>query len=112
VVPWFSDGLINRRWISIAPCARSRTSGWLRARRGIGVGWVSIIRRQDLCTALGIPEAIEPVAYLCLGYVSEFLATPELEQLGWRQRLPLRNLVWFDRWSRREGDESLMQHLE
>jgi 5,6-dimethylbenzimidazole synthase len=86
---------------------------WLAARaEGVGVGWVSIIRYEDLRAALAIPEAILPIAYLCLGYASEFLPAPELETTGWRKRLALRELVWFDRWQGREGGESLLPLLE
>jgi 5,6-dimethylbenzimidazole synthase len=86
---------------------------WLAARaEGIGMGWVSILRREDLRAALDIPDSIEPIAYLCLGYASAFLAAPELETAGWRRRLPLADLVWFDRWQRRTGDESLLRHLD
>ena len=86
---------------------------WLAARaEGIGVGWVSILRYQDLRAALGIPETILPIAFLCLGYVSEFLPAPELETRGWRKRLPLSALVSFDGWQRRDGDESLLRLLE
>jgi 5,6-dimethylbenzimidazole synthase len=86
---------------------------WLAARaEGIGVGWVSILRYQDLRAALGIPETILPIAFLCLGYVSEFLPAPELESAGWRQRLPLGELVWFDRWQGRAADNGLLPLLE
>src|SRR5262245_17078261 len=30
-----------------------------------------------------------PVAYLCMGYVREFPDGPELQRVGWRQRVPL-----------------------
>ncbi|BBI52512.1 nitroreductase [Vreelandella olivaria] len=63
---------------------------WLAARaEGIGVGWVSILDQAQLSTALNLPEHVYPLAYLCLGYVSEFLDQPELEAQGWRSRLPL-----------------------
>ncbi len=72
---------------------------WLAARaEGLGVGWVSILHEDKLREALGIPERIVPVAYLCLGYVSHFHETPELEKAGWRNRLPLEDLVFRDRW--------------
>jgi 5,6-dimethylbenzimidazole synthase len=36
---------------------------WLAAlAEGIGVGWVSIPRQQNLRDALGIPDSIEPIA--------------------------------------------------
>ena len=46
---------------------------WLAARpEGIGVGWVSILSREDLKNILSIPLNVTPIAYLCLGYVTEF----------------------------------------
>lgn len=72
---------------------------WLAARaEGIGVGWVSILDQEQLSAALNLPEHVYPLAYLCLGYVSEFLDQPELEAKGWRDRLPLSELVHGDRW--------------
>ncbi|HQZ02337.1 MAG TPA: 5,6-dimethylbenzimidazole synthase [Thauera sp.] len=75
---------------------------WLAARaEGLGVGWVSIFHQQALREALGIPREIIPVAYLCIGYVSHFYERPELEAAGWLARLPLAELLHFDRW---QGD--------
>jgi 5,6-dimethylbenzimidazole synthase len=86
---------------------------WLAARaEGIGIGWVSILRIEDLRAALAIPAEILPIAYLCLGYASEFPAAPELESAGWRRRLPLRDLVWFDRWQGRSGPQGLLALLQ
>ncbi len=75
---------------------------WLAARaEGLGVGWVSILHEDRLRAALGIPERIVPIAYLCLGHVSHFHESPELAKAGWRQRLPLEELVFHDRWDNR-----------
>ena len=52
------------------------------------------------------------IAFLCLGYVSEFLPAPELETAGWRRRLPLNELVWFDRWQGRAAGNDLLPMLE
>lgn len=85
---------------------------WLAARaENLGLGWVSIVRYDDLRAALGIPPGIQPVAYLCIGKVSHFYEKPELETAGWLPRLPLRDLVWFDGWHQRSGDESLLDAL-
>lgn len=88
---------------------------WLAARaEGIGVGWVSILDEARLKQELGIPENVVPVAYLCLGYVTYFLARPELESAGWRARLPVDELVAFDRWEGRPagaGDDALIERL-
>ncbi|MBI5377365.1 MAG: 5,6-dimethylbenzimidazole synthase, partial [Thaumarchaeota archaeon] len=46
---------------------------WLAARsEEIGVGWVSILSNDALKKALELPDHIVPVAYLCLGHVTEF----------------------------------------
>lgn len=85
---------------------------WLAARaENVGVGWVSIVRQRDLKAALGIPSGIWPIAYLCVGYVSHFYAKPELEAAGWLPRVPLRDVLWFDRWHNRSGTEELINHL-
>jgi 5,6-dimethylbenzimidazole synthase len=76
---------------------------WLAARaEGLGAGWVSILDLENLRSVLGIPEHVIPVAYLCLGYVSEFDTRPELEQRGWESREPLENLLHFDRWGEQD----------
>ncbi len=75
---------------------------WLAARaEGIGVGWVSILDHSALKQVLGIPRPIAVVAYLCLGYVSGFAAKPDLEEAGWRGRLPVEELIHEERWGRR-----------
>ncbi|ASQ90386.1 5,6-dimethylbenzimidazole synthase [Prosthecochloris sp. GSB1] len=77
---------------------------WLAARaENIGVGWVSIIHHDHIREVLGIPCEIVPVAWLCVGYVSFFHETPELEQAGWLPRLDVRDLVHNERW----GEKSL-----
>lgn len=72
---------------------------WLAARaEGIGVGWVSSIDNMLVKKALHIPRHIQPVAYLCLGYVSQFADKPLLETVGWRERLPLDKLIYRESW--------------
>jgi 5,6-dimethylbenzimidazole synthase len=73
---------------------------WLAARaESIGVGWVSILDTVALKATLQIPPEVIPVAYLCIGYVSEFGSQPELEKRGWEQREALANLIHYDRWT-------------
>jgi 5,6-dimethylbenzimidazole synthase len=83
---------------------------WLAARaEGVGVGWVSILDVATLRRALSIPDHIDPVAYLCLGYVSTFAERPELETSGWEQRAPLADLIHFDRYGQTDHDQA--EHL-
>lgn len=70
---------------------------------GIGAGWVSIFNEGDIRDLLGLPEAVVPVAYLCLGHVKELYAAPELEARGWRKRLDLESLIFEDRWGSQEA---------
>ena len=71
---------------------------WLAARaEGVGVGWVSILDPARLRKILEVPEHIEPIAYLCLGFVDTFGTSPELERAGWEQRIPLAQVVSYDR---------------
>jgi 5,6-dimethylbenzimidazole synthase len=74
---------------------------WLAARvEGIGVGWVSILDPKLLSELLELPSSVVPLAYLCLGYVTEFLEQPELEQLHWQSRFPLAKHIHYETWSR------------
>jgi 5,6-dimethylbenzimidazole synthase len=72
---------------------------WLAARaESLGVGWVSILDLEQLKSTLGIPADLTPVAYLCIGYVSEFRPQPDLEERGWETRSDLASVTHFDRW--------------
>jgi 5,6-dimethylbenzimidazole synthase len=85
---------------------------WLAARaEGIGVGWVSILDQGQLIDTLRLPPEVYPVAYLCLGYVSEFPSRPELEIEGWRSRLPLHELVHGNVWDQPLGNGPLAAAL-
>ena len=85
---------------------------WLAARaEGMGVGWVSIIHAQDLKRILKLPGGVEPVAYLCAGYVSNFPPEPELQTAGWLPRMPLADVVHLDDWTSRPARGSLIEPL-
>ncbi|MFJ6423500.1 nicotinate-nucleotide--dimethylbenzimidazole phosphoribosyltransferase [Streptomyces hydrogenans] len=75
---------------------------WLAARaEGLGVGWVSFFDEREMVRALGLPEHLEVVAYLCVGYVDEFPDEPELMQAGWSKRRPLAWVVHEETYGRR-----------
>lgn len=77
---------------------------WLAARaEGIGIGWVSIFDPAELGAVLRIPSHVVLVAYLCLGYVTEFLSRPQLETVGWQSRLPIEELIFDDYWGEKHG---------
>ncbi|HEV7756874.1 MAG TPA: nicotinate-nucleotide--dimethylbenzimidazole phosphoribosyltransferase [Mycobacteriales bacterium] len=75
---------------------------WLAARaEGLGVGWVSFFDERELAGLLGLPPHVEVVAYLSVGYVTEFAAEPELASAGWARRRPLEWAVHDGHWGRR-----------
>ncbi|MFG2950726.1 nicotinate-nucleotide--dimethylbenzimidazole phosphoribosyltransferase [Streptomyces adustus] len=75
---------------------------WLAARaEGLGVGWVSFFDEREMVRALGLPDHLEVVAYLCVGYVDEFPEEPELMQAGWSKRRPLSWVVHEETYGRR-----------
>ena len=78
---------------------------WLAARtEGVGVGWVSILDPARVRALLHIPEHVQLIAYLCLGYVDRFANEPELERAGWEKRVPAKSAICYDGYS--EGDAS------
>jgi nicotinate-nucleotide--dimethylbenzimidazole phosphoribosyltransferase len=73
---------------------------WLAARaEGLGVGWVSFYRPDDMRALLGIPARVEPIAYLCLGWPDERPVRPGLESAGWASRAPLEDVLMQERWT-------------
>jgi 5,6-dimethylbenzimidazole synthase len=77
---------------------------WLAARaEGLGAGWVSILDNEKLKEILEIPAHVVPVAYLCVGVPEEFYAEPELQTAGWRERLPMEDLIYHEKWGRSGG---------
>ncbi|MCX5389597.1 nicotinate-nucleotide--dimethylbenzimidazole phosphoribosyltransferase [Streptomyces sp. NBC_00094] len=75
---------------------------WLAARaEGLGVGWVSFFDEREMVRTLGLPDHLEVVAYLCVGYVDEFPEEPELMQAGWSKRRPLAWVVHEETYGRR-----------
>jgi nicotinate-nucleotide--dimethylbenzimidazole phosphoribosyltransferase len=94
-------GTIPETDIYSAACAVQNL--WLAARaEGLGVGWVSFYRPEDLRALLGIPPRVDPIAYLCLGWPDERPVRPGLEAAGWSARMPLDAVVMDERWRERE----------
>jgi len=88
---------------------------WLAARaEGLGVGWVSFFDERELAAELGLPSHLEVVAYLCVGYVSEFGQEPELATSGWARRRPVTWAVHSQEYGRRgwPGEETVDQLAE
>jgi 5,6-dimethylbenzimidazole synthase len=77
---------------------------WLAARtEGVGLGWVSILSNDALKKILELPEHVIPVAYVCLGYVSKFAQKPDLESANWLPRLELKDVLYYEKWDRKQN---------
>ncbi|GAA5017743.1 hypothetical protein GCM10025734_68950 [Kitasatospora paranensis] len=75
---------------------------WLAARaEGLGVGWVSFFDEEEMVRELGLPEHLDVVAYLCVGYVDAFPDEPELQQQGWAKKRPLSWVVHEEQYGNR-----------
>lgn len=80
---------------------------WLAARaEGLGIGWVSFYRPPDLRALLEIPDRVDPIAYLCVGWPDERPVRPGLEAAGWAARLSLDGVVMHERWEGGAGTDA------
>ncbi len=81
-------------------CACAIQNLWLAARAaGLGLGWVTLFERRELTELLDIPDGVETLGWLCIGYPDERHPGPGLERHGWSSRQPLSDLVMADRWN-------------
>ena len=72
---------------------------WLAARaEGVGVGWMSLHDPQAVARIFELPKGVIPIAYLTVGYPLEFPAEPLLQSVGWRERLELDKVIFYETW--------------
>ncbi|MGJ8691931.1 MAG: 5,6-dimethylbenzimidazole synthase [Thalassotalea sp.] len=70
---------------------------WLMSRAmNLGLGWVSILDPDEIKKILKAPPENKLVAYLCLGHVKTFYASPELEQLRWEKRKNISSQIHYE----------------
>jgi nicotinate-nucleotide--dimethylbenzimidazole phosphoribosyltransferase len=80
-------------------CAAAIENLWLAARaEGLGTGWVTLFRPEELAGLLGLPDGVVTLGWLCLGWPDERPPAPGLERAAWSRRLPLADVVLADRW--------------
>ena len=88
-------------------CAAAIENMWLTARaHGLGLGWVTLFEPAELADLLGLPDGVETLGWLCLGWPDERPPEPGLERAGWSRRLPLEQVVMHERWVEREAPTS------
>jgi nicotinate-nucleotide--dimethylbenzimidazole phosphoribosyltransferase len=80
-------------------CACAIQNIWLTARaEGLGLGWVTLFRPEDLAELLGLPDGVVTLGWLCVGWPDERPPAPGLERAGWSRRQPLSSVVVHGTW--------------
>jgi nicotinate-nucleotide--dimethylbenzimidazole phosphoribosyltransferase len=94
-------------------CACAIQNLWLAARvEGLGVGWVTLFRPEDLAGLVGAPAGVETLGWLCVGWPDERPPAPGLERRGWSERLPLDTFILEERWPESGSPVSPRSRLE
>lgn len=94
-------------------CACAIQNMWLTARaRGLGMGWVTLFEPADLADLVGLPEGVESLGWLCLGWPDERPPEPGLQRAGWSSRLSLDQVVMRDQWQDRAAPTSHLRDPE
>ena len=97
-----SKGVLGRATFPDADlwsCACAIENLWLAARaEGLGLGWVTLFPPEELRALVGLPEGVETLGWLCLGWPDERLPLPGLERAGWSRRIDLGTVVLNERW--------------
>ncbi|MDO5500759.1 MAG: 5,6-dimethylbenzimidazole synthase [Propionibacteriaceae bacterium] len=85
-------------------CACAIENMWLTARaHGVGMGWVTLFQPGDLVELLSLPEGVETLGWLCLGWPDERPPEPGLQRHAWSSKLPLADVLLRDRWPAAEA---------
>jgi nicotinate-nucleotide--dimethylbenzimidazole phosphoribosyltransferase len=93
-------------------CACAIENIWLAARaHGLGLGWVTLFQPRDLADLLRLPEGVETLGWLCLGWPDERPPDPGLQRHGWSQRLPLEHVLLAERWPSDDSTVRPISHL-
>jgi nicotinate-nucleotide--dimethylbenzimidazole phosphoribosyltransferase len=59
---------------------------------------VTLFEPAELHALLSLPDGVETLGWLCVGWPDERPPAPGLERHGWSRRLPLAGVVLRDRW--------------
>jgi nicotinate-nucleotide--dimethylbenzimidazole phosphoribosyltransferase len=93
-------------------CACAVQNMWLAARAaGLGMGWVTLFQPADLAGLLRLPDGVQTLGWLCIGWPDERPPDPGLERYGWSRRLPLDDVIIAEKWPDDEGPAQPVSHL-
>ena len=81
-------------------CACAIENMWLAARaEGLGMGWVTLFPPDELAGLFDLPNGVETLGWLCIGWPDERPPTPGLERAGWSKRQALNTVILRERWT-------------
>ena len=93
-------------------CACAIQNMWLTARAlGLGMGWVTLFEPDDLAALLNLPDGVETLGWMCLGWPDERPPEPGLQRAAWSTKLPLDDVVLEERWPDEQGPAAPVSHL-
>lgn len=93
-------------------CACAIQNMWLTARAGgLGMGWVTLFTPRDLAALLALPDGVQTLGWLCLGWPDERPPEPGLQHRGWSQRLDLSDVVLDERWPAQDAPPAPPSYL-
>jgi len=93
-------------------CACAIENMWLAARsEGLGMGWVTLFQPADLAALLNLPDGVETLGWLCIGWPDERPPEPGLVRAGWSHRLPLTDVVYENTWPQGEAETAAPNSL-
>lgn len=97
-----SSGVLGRNTFVDADmwsCACAIQNMWLAGRAlGLGMGWVTLFQPGELAEMLGLPDGVETLGWMCLGWPDERPPEPGLQRRAWSKKLPLDELIMYNRW--------------
>ena len=93
-------------------CACAIQNMWLTARAyGLGMGWVTLFEPDDLAQLLNLPDGVETLGWMCLGWPDERPPEPGLQRAAWSTKLPLADVVLQERWPDEAAPSAPVSHL-
>ena len=93
-------------------CATAIENMWLTARtHGLGMGWVTLFEPDELAALLHLPEGVETLGWLCLGWPDERPPEPGLQRAAWSRKLPLDDVIVRERWDAADAPVPAASHL-
>jgi nicotinate-nucleotide--dimethylbenzimidazole phosphoribosyltransferase len=110
-----AEGVLGRASFADADlwsCACAIENMWLASRAvGLGLGWVTLFQPDELARLLGLPQGVETLGWLCIGWPDERLPGPGLERHGWSERMALEDVIVEEHWPSTDEPPAPVSHL-